>query len=256
MKEKIHEILKQIEAEKDIKIIYACEAGSRAWGYSNENSDFDVRFIYIHRPCWYLTIDRQKDVIELPVNNLLDVNGWDLQKCLKLYRKSNPSVLEYIHSRYHYMQPFSTVEKLRKHTQDVFSQRACFYHYLHMAQKNAKKQMVSNEVKHYLNVLRPLLAAKWIETYKKFPPVDFTTLVEKTALHHSIKAEIASILAKKRMGEKKVTNITLLHEFFECEIKRLMEDAKNINETIENPTPLLNGIFLDTLYEVWGIKLY
>ncbi|KKI93970.1 hypothetical protein WQ54_00010 [Bacillus sp. SA1-12] len=256
MKKKIFEILKQIEIEKDIKIVYACEAGSRAWGYSDENSDYDVRFIYIHRPCWYLKIDHHRDVIELPVNEILDVNGWDLQKCLKLYRKSNPSLLEYIYSPLQYMHGFSTVERLRKHTHNIFSQKACLYHYLHMAEKNTKKQMVSNEVKYYINILRPLLAARWIETYKEFPPVDLAKLIENTALEQLIKEEIASIFTKKRSGEKKVTNISLLQEFFESEINRLDEYTKNLYETIENSTALLNGIFLDTLYEVWGMKLY
>jgi hypothetical protein len=34
MIERIIESLKQIEEEENVKIIYACESGSRAWGFA------------------------------------------------------------------------------------------------------------------------------------------------------------------------------------------------------------------------------
>ena len=64
-----------------------------------------------------------------------------------------------------YAQPYDTVEKLRKHTDDIFSPVACIYHYLHMAQKNQRKEKKSNTVKSYINILKPLLVASWIEKY-------------------------------------------------------------------------------------------
>jgi uncharacterized protein len=256
VKKIILESLKQIENKHEVKILFACESGSRAWGYSNKNSDYDVRFIYIHRPSWYLSIDPQRDFIELPVSKSLDVNGWELQKCLKLYRKSNPTILEWIHSNLHYTQPYSTVEKLRHHTQDVFSPIACLYHFIHMAQKNFRKeQNESINVKNYFNILRPILAAKWIENYGQFPPVEFTKLVEKMMPIGDLKQEINCLLASKINGEFSVTKNTLINDFIQNEIKRLTEYVKNIEVENENPTPLLNTIFLDCMKEVWKIKI-
>jgi uncharacterized protein len=80
VKEIILEKLKSIECQFDVKILYACESGSRAWGFASPNSDFDVRFIYVHRMDYYLSIDDQRDVIELPINDVLDINGWELRK--------------------------------------------------------------------------------------------------------------------------------------------------------------------------------
>jgi len=252
MKSKILNTLKQIENEYEIKILYACESGSRAWGYPSKNSDYDVRFIYIHRPSWYLLIDPQMDFIEQPISESLDINGWELQKCLKLYRKSNPTILEWIHSSLFYTQPYSTVEKLRQHTQDIFSPIACLYHYIHMAQKNFRKEReLRINVKAYFNILRPILAARWIEKYGQFPPVQFTTLVEKMMPTSDLKYEVKCLLDSKIKGEVSVTTKTLIDDFIENELNRLLEYVKNIEVEFKNPTPLLNIIFLECMEEVW-----
>lgn len=90
MKEKIIEILQEIEIKQDVIALYACESGSRAWGFPSRDSDYDVRFLYLHHVEWYLSIDKKRDVIEYPIDTQLDINGWDLKKALALFRKSNP----------------------------------------------------------------------------------------------------------------------------------------------------------------------
>lgn len=80
MKLKIIEKLKFIEQNHNIKILYAVESGSRGWGFASQDSDYDVRFIYIRPTDWYLSIEEKKDFIEFPINDLLDINGWDLKK--------------------------------------------------------------------------------------------------------------------------------------------------------------------------------
>lgn len=109
MKEIIISKLKEIENEYQVKILYAVESGSRAWGFPSKDSDYDVRFIYIHQPQWYLSIDPQgigakRDVIEVPINDLLDISGWEITKALRLFRKSNPPLLEWLRSNIIYDQ--------------------------------------------------------------------------------------------------------------------------------------------------------
>ena len=100
MREEIIRRLKQIEEEESVTIDYACESGSRAWGFPSADSDYDVRFIYHHPRDWYLSIDLEdkSDVIERPINDELDISGWDLRKALQLLRKSNPPLLEWLSS--------------------------------------------------------------------------------------------------------------------------------------------------------------
>lgn len=78
MRDRIVKKLDEIPRSEDVQILYACESGSRAWGFASRDSDFDVRFIYLRKKEWYLSIDldRKPDVIELPIVDELDINGW------------------------------------------------------------------------------------------------------------------------------------------------------------------------------------
>ena len=98
--EEIQRSIDEIEQSENVTVLYACESGSRAWGFHSQDSDYDVRFIYAHPPDWYLSVDLEKkrDVIERPILDDLDVSGWDLRKSLQLFRKSNPPLLEWLDS--------------------------------------------------------------------------------------------------------------------------------------------------------------
>lgn len=255
MKKKIIEKLKQLETEQGIRILFACESGSRAWGYSHENSDYDVRFIYLYPPIRYLTIDPQKDFIEFPVSEKLDITGWELQKCLRLYRKSNPGILEWINSSLIYSEPYSTAGKLRDYTKELLSSVPCMHHYLHMAEKNLHNGE-TKQLKLFFNILRPLLSAKWIEKHHLFPPVHFPTLLEETLPEGRIKAEIEGLLHKRIDGESTAPITTLMESFMKEEINRLTPKLKKMERKLTDPTPILNKIFYDSLKEVWGDKFY
>lgn len=59
-----------------------------------------LRFIYVHTPSRYLTIEEKiVDVIEesrtLADGNTADFQGWDLRKALKLLREGNPVLGEW-----------------------------------------------------------------------------------------------------------------------------------------------------------------
>lgn len=98
MRKVIIEKLQQIEKQENVRILHAVESGSRAWGFESPDSDFDVRFIYVRPRDYYLKLEQTRDVLEFPINDLLDVNGWDLQKALRLLHRSNPSVFEWFKS--------------------------------------------------------------------------------------------------------------------------------------------------------------
>ncbi len=94
----IQEKTKELENTHAIRILFACESGSRAWGFPSSDSDYDVRFIYVHQKEWYLSIHEGRDVVEMPVNKELDISGWDLRKTLRLLNKHNAVLFEWIQS--------------------------------------------------------------------------------------------------------------------------------------------------------------
>ncbi len=181
MEETIRAHLGQIEADENIKVVYACESGSRAWGFPSVDSDYDVRFLYVRPVEWYLLIDEKRDVVECPINEGLDINGWDLRKALQLFRKSNPPLLEWLGSPIVYLEKYSVAAKMRELASVYYSPSACLYHYLHMARGNFREYLKGEEVwvKKYFYVLRPILAMNWIEKELGVVPTDFNVLVEK-----------------------------------------------------------------------------
>ncbi len=91
MRDHILACLKEIERTHGVAILYACESGSRAWGFPSADSDYDVRFIYLHPLEWYLSVVNKRDVIEIPPQEPLDVNSWNLKKrCNSFTNRTRP----------------------------------------------------------------------------------------------------------------------------------------------------------------------
>jgi predicted nucleotidyltransferase len=193
--------LPEIEKEHDVKILYAVESGSRAWGFESLDSDYDVRFIYTHNKNWYLNILPKKDVIEYPIVNEFDYSGWDLRKTLFLMNKSNPVLFEWLRSPIIYYKDdyfYNIMEQLSK---DYFSPISSIYHYLHMADGNYRQYLQTDEVKikKYFYVLRPIMACMWIEKFKESPPIEFEKLLIQIT-DKELVDKINELLLKKKSG--------------------------------------------------------
>ncbi len=141
VRQQIEVELQRIEQEEGVNILSACESGSRAWGFPSKDSDYDVRYIYIRPVEWYLSIFEKRDVIERPISDMLDINGWDLKKALNLFRKSNPPLLEWLQSPIVYLENGSVAEQIRRVSPLTFSPRSCMHHYLHMAKGNYREYL-------------------------------------------------------------------------------------------------------------------
>lgn len=193
--------LRAAEVEHNVKILYACESGSRAWGFASQNSDYDVRFIYVRPRDWYLAFDveQQRDVIEYPIVDEVDCGGWDLRKALYLFSRTNGALLEWLKSPVVYIEAGPLADGLRKLEERAVNRIALCYHYSHMARGNAREYLLRDQarLKKYFYVLRPLLAIRYIEAYGRPPPIEFAHLVDAVA-PDEIKAPIARLLELKR----------------------------------------------------------
>lgn len=197
VKDVILEKLKVIEHQFDVKILYACESGSRAWGFASPNSDFDVRFIYAHKKHRYLSVDEQGDVIGLPINDMLDIGGWELRKSLRLFRKSNAPLYEWLQSPIVYLEDPGFAQKLRSMMPEYFSARAAMHHYLSMAKGVLESELSGERVKlkKYFYALRPVFAAKWIADLRSVPPMDFLSL--RKLIPHQFNGVVNELLSVK-----------------------------------------------------------
>lgn len=245
--------LANLEREHDIKILYAVESGSRAWGFASADSDWDVRFIYLHREAWYLSIDDKKDSIEIMLPNDLDLSGWELRKALRLFRKSNPPLLEWLNSPIVYLEEPFTVSQMRVAADEYFNPKSCLYHYLSMASGNFREYLKRDLVrmKKYFYVLRPVLACMWIERTNTMAPTEFQKLFDAEVPEGDLKLEIEKLLARKmsggEMGEE--PKIEVLNAFLEEKIEYYTEYLKDYNFLKQPDTEELNRIFRTSLNE-------
>ncbi len=254
MKKIIINKLKEIEKKENIKMLFAVESGSRAWGFPSKDSDYDVRFVYIHPVEWYLSIEEGRDVLEYPIDNLLDISGWDIRKSLKLFRKMNPALLEWINSPIIYLKYSSFLEQLRELQEEYYSPKSCIYHYLHMAKSNYREYLQGENVKikKYFYVLRPILACKWIENNNTMAPVEFQKLLESQVHKENLYNEISILLERKKLGDELdiEPRIDTINEFLDEEILYYENYVKKINNGKNLDIEILNSLFLDILKEV------
>ena len=199
MRQKILSKLDTIEKEHGVKILLAIESGSRAWGFPSSDSDYDVRFIYANPKDWYISIDDKRDVIEYPVDNTLDISGWDVRKSLRLMRKSNSSVLEWITSPIQYQVWSSGFECLKKLSKRAFLPESSCHHYLSLAKNSIEKIKASEKavLKTYMYAIRPVLCCQWIIKHLCQPPMQIGELLGDIKGQVDFKKEVIDLVRIK-----------------------------------------------------------
>lgn len=213
--------IREAEREHNVKVIYAVESGSRAWGFASPNSDYDVRFIYLRPHDWYLTLDVEdrRDVIEYPIVDEIDINGWDIRKALKLLWRSNPAIVEWLQSPIVYLCDGEFAPAARALVASVYSVERGIYHYRHMARNNYREHFQTDAVviKKYFYVLRAILSIMWLEKYQQPAPIEFHRLRELIGKGTPVDVEIAALLERKKLSQEKeiAAPIAVLNDFIE-----------------------------------------
>jgi uncharacterized protein len=191
--------LRRIERENDVRVLLAVESGSRAWGFASPDSDYDVRFIYVHPRDWYLSVLEPRDVVEQMLPGDLDVSGWDLRKTLRLFAKCNLALNEWLGSPIIYCELPRFREQLLALMPAFFNPVAGIHHYRSMATRSFEDHYVDGRIgiKKLFYVLRPLLACRWIEARRSQPPTRFAELLDPDLVTADECAWIEKLLARK-----------------------------------------------------------
>ncbi|MFK7947513.1 MAG: nucleotidyltransferase domain-containing protein [Saprospiraceae bacterium] len=246
MRKHIIEQLRALEKSRHIKILYAIESGSRAWGFASENSDWDVRFIYVHTLDWYLQIGTRKDTIEKMLPNDLDLSGWELRKALGLFRKSNPSLLEWLDSPIVYIENEAIMKEWRALVPLFFNAKNIMYHYLNIARNTYNNYLKQDEVtlKKYFYALRPLACCHWIKTNGTMPPVLFAEMLDgfdETTIRPIVDQLLIDKKSAKELGKR--PQIVVLNEYIVNEIEYYSEFLKDFQVEKNREVEILNDFF-------------
>ncbi|MDA9774284.1 nucleotidyltransferase domain-containing protein [Saprospiraceae bacterium] len=250
MKTQIITYLKTLEREKVIRILYACETGSRAWGFPSRDSDYDVRLIYRHNLHWYLGLSDKKDSIDLMfADNEIDITGWDLKKSLLLLQKSNASIFERLASDTIYLEDKAFSIKMKMMLAEYFSPIKQSYHYLNLARNsNSFLHAEKYKLKKLFYALRSTCCALWIVENKTSPPMRIMEVLGGISIDQKYKNRIAELIKiKAEVTESYLhTGDWKLLQFIERSLSELEDKIKSLTTT-KNDIKNLEAFFIETL---------
>lgn len=240
--------LDAVEAEHGVRVLYACESGSRGWGFASPDSDYDVRFLFVRPVQDYLRITPVRDVIEEVPGPVFDVNGWDLRKALGLLAKGNATLVEWLSSPVVYRQDEAFMGRLRAAAAMVHRPVRSFHHYFAMARGNFREYLQGEQVraKKYLYVLRPVLAAQWVLERGDAPPMAFEALVEGMVGDPAVRRDIDELLVlKRRSGEQEWLPARPVLSAFIDRTMASLEQARPGEEAV--PMEVLDRVMFETV---------
>lgn len=249
MHETILAEIKKIEQQYNVRVLHAVESGNRAWGFASPDSDFDVRFVYVRPAADYLRLDTPRDVIEWKLDEVLDINGWDLQKALRQFARGNATLFEWSESPIVY-KTTNEWKQIRETAKDYFSEKAAIHHYYGTAMKTWSEYLQGDTVRYkkYFYALRPLLAAQYIERFHTVPPVLFDDLL-KMEIDPALKKAIDELVEKKKVTTEGEQNpqIPVIQTFIQEELQKQKTISDTLPDDRNDNWTMINSRFADII---------
>ena len=206
--DKIKAKLEQTAIINHITIPIAIESGSRAWGFPSPDSDYDCRFVFIRRYEDYLNLWPLRDVVELPLDKIYDINGWDLSKAIKLLANGNAVIVEWLNSPIFYTLNHDFRNGFLELASNIAPRNKIIRHYFHLSMSNFKNHIANLEEisqKKMLYSLRPAMALKWMRIHENenIAPMNLQSLMKGADLKIDLKEEIEEVLRQKIISKEK-----------------------------------------------------
>jgi len=197
--------LSEIENKHQLRILFAVESGSRAWGFSSSDSDYDVRFVYALPEREYMRLEQPKDNFEL-MDGDLDISGWEIRKALNLMFKGNFTIREWLQSPIVYADRWA-IDTLTKLANETPCQERLFYSYRSLLKKVLKDYLDPSKpevlLKKYFYALRSAFAMRYVkDSYANVPPMSLVdlmnNLVVSSQYNEELYEEILKLIALKK----------------------------------------------------------
>ncbi len=247
IEDKIRAKLSALESEAGFRILFACESGSRAWGFASADSDYDVRFVFAWTPDRYLAVSPYAETIDKGIDeDAIDLSGWELRKALGLFRKSNGALCEWLRSPIIYREEAPLMDEWRRLLDEEFAPKANAIHYLGLCRKMWFRIREEETVtaKRYLYALRALLSARFVIERGRPAPVPFEELRASLETPADVAVAVARMIAEKSGGAEAdgIVRKTVVETYLESELERLNELADTL------PDRLADGDRLDAFF--------
>lgn len=253
IRQEIEARLAQIEVVEDVRFLWVVESGSRAWGFPSPDSDFDVRFVYVRRRDWYLQLVPGRDVIEQPIVDDIDLNGWDIRKALGLLLKSNAVVSEWLSSPIRYRSDHPSAARFASLADALFDPRGTAHHYAHLGRRQTERWLDGPEgvlVKKYFYALRPALAVRALRRNPgRRPAMNLQELMLEAEVPTALAGIIDELVAVKRQTREQgvIARIPELDALIRDELGRASEVAARLPTTAA--IDAANAFFLELVRE-------
>lgn len=252
IRKEIIDKLAEIEEKEHVKVLHAVESGSRAWGVESPDSDYDVRFIYVWPMEEYLRLQERKDVIEWQLDEVLDINGWDLKKTLIQFHKGNATLFEWANSPIVY-KTTDAWKELYEECKQYFSEKSALYHYYGTAKSTFVNYLQDNNIKYkkYIYALRPLFACKYIEDHHDIPPVRFDELCKQDFPRELSEAIAGMLVIKEKSNEgDKNPRIPVIQDYIESALERYGEISKSMEDDRMKDWKVLERVFVEIFEKI------
>lgn len=201
IRQEIDRRLDALANEEGVRLLLAIESGSRAWGFPSPDSDYDVRFLYVRPRRDYLALSPVRDVIERPIVDEIDLNGWDIRKALGLMLRNNSVLSEWIGSPIEYRDAHPVIARMADLKDRHFDPNGFALHYAKLGRTAIARWLKDEQevaVKRYFYALRPALAIRVLRgDPSRRPPMQLQQLMARADLSSSLSGEIERLVALK-----------------------------------------------------------
>ncbi|MCU0949426.1 MAG: nucleotidyltransferase domain-containing protein, partial [Porphyrobacter sp.] len=217
------------------------------------DSDYDVRFVYVRRRDWYLQLVPGRDVIEQPIVDDIDLNGWDIRKTLGLLLKSNAVVSEWLSSPIRYRPDDPAAAAFVTLADALFDPRGVAHHYANLGRHAAERWLDRQEavrVKKYFYALRPALAIRALRGNPgRRPAMNLQELMVEAEVPAALAGIIDELVAIKRQTREQglINRIPALDALIKDELSRASEVPERLPTTAA--LEAANAFFLELVRE-------
>ena len=184
-----------------MRILFAIESGSRAWGFPSPDSDYDCRFVYVRPIDDHLKLTADRDVIEFPIEGEIDTGGWDLRKALLLALKGNAVIAEWADSPLCYEEVDGFRIRLRALLKKIILPAQVARHYAGLLRYHIPKDASATKLKRLLYALRPALSLQYMQErdYRELPPMNMSRLLENVGIDLELRTFIDELVEMKKV---------------------------------------------------------